>query len=179
MDDKEPRWLTEAEAAAWMPLLATAMWLPAALDQQLQVDAGMSNFEYGVLAALSGQEGRTVRLSELARMANSTLPRLSKVIDRLDRNGWVIRRPDPADGRSTLATLTDKGVEKVEATAPGHVARVRALVFDHLTPAQVRQLATITTKISATFELDRICAPRPSRDSSAETTGNDARASLA
>lgn len=179
MDDKDTQWLTESEAAAWMPLLATAMWLPAALDQQLQVDAGISNFEYGILAALSSQEGRTMRLSELARIGNSTLPRLSKVIDRLDRNGWVIRRPDPADGRSTLATLTEHGVEKVTATAPGHVARVRALVFDQLTPAQVRQLATITTKISAAFGLDGVCAPRPRRNSSTHTDSNHTGASLA
>jgi DNA-binding MarR family transcriptional regulator len=169
MDDNETRWLTESEASAWMPLLATAMWLPMALDQQLQADAGISNFEYGVLAGLSMQESRTMRMSELARVANSTLPRLSKVIDRLDRNGWVVRGPDPSDGRSTLATLTEQGMEKVIATAPGHVARVRELVFDQLTPAQVRQLATITAKISSAVGLDGACAPRANRASSSPT----------
>ncbi|MEA9986565.1 MULTISPECIES: MarR family winged helix-turn-helix transcriptional regulator [Subtercola] len=149
MQKGETRWLTDLEAAAWIPLLSTAMRLPAALDQQLQADAGLSNFEYGVMAALSMRAEKTMRMSELARVANSTLPRLSKVIDRLDRNGWVVRRPDPTDGRSTLATLTRLGVEKVSATAPGHVARVRHLVFDQITPAQVRQLGAIMTKLSA------------------------------
>jgi DNA-binding MarR family transcriptional regulator len=163
MADSGTRWLSDSEAAAWLPLLTTVMWLPAALDQQLQADAGISNFEYGVLAALSMQEGRSMRMSDLARAANSTHPRLSKVVDRLDRSGWVIRRPDPADGRSTLATLTELGMEKVTATAPGHVARVRQLVFDQLTPAQVRQLTTITTKIAATVGPG--CQPSPGASS--------------
>lgn len=160
MENGEPRWLNEAEAAAWMPLLSTAMWLPAALDQQLQADAGISNFEYGVLAGLSVQEARSMRMSDLARVANSTLPRLSKVVDRLEKSGWVARRPDPADGRSTLATLTDEGVAKIAATAPGHVARVRQLVFDHLTAAQVRQLGIIVSKISSAVGPDGACGPR-------------------
>jgi DNA-binding MarR family transcriptional regulator len=147
-----------------MPLLATAMWLPSALDQQLETDAGISNFEYGVLAGLSMQEGRTMRMSDLARIANSALPRLSKVVDRLERNEWVSRQPDPADGRSTLVILTDKGTEKVVATAPGHVARVRELVFDRLTPAQVRQLGVIAAKISAAARPDVACSPASGRD---------------
>ena len=162
MNKDETRWLTDVEAAAWIPLLSTAMRLPAALDLQLQAAAGLSNFEYGVMAGLSMQEETTMRMSELARLANSSLPRLSKVIDRLDLSGWVVRRADPTDGRSILATLTPLGVEKVKATAPGHVARVRQLIFDQLTPAQVRQLASIMGKISAALGHDPEFLQRPS-----------------
>lgn len=162
MNKDETRWLTDAEAAAWIPFLSTAMRLPAALDLQLQTDAGLSNFEYGVMAGLSMQEETTMRMSELARLANSSLPRLSKVIDRLDLSGWVVRRADPTDGRSILATLTPLGVEKVKAAAPGHVARVRQLIFDQLTPAQVRQLASIMGKISTALGHDPEFLQRPS-----------------
>ncbi|HEY5822651.1 MAG TPA: MarR family transcriptional regulator [Propionibacteriaceae bacterium] len=158
MDETEVRWLDESEAAAWLPLLSTVMWLPAALDAQLQRDAGISNFEYGVLAGLSMQENHAIRMSELAHLAHSTLPRLSKVIDRLDKQGWVVRRPDPTDGRTTLAVLTDDGLRKVEATAPGHVARVRELVFDRLTRAQVRQLGVIATKIAGAAGPEGTCS---------------------
>ena len=160
MSETEVRWLDDVEAAAWLPLMSTVMWLPTALDMQLQRDAGLSNFEYGVLAHLSHQENRTVKLSELARYANSTLSRLSKVINRFSGQGWVERRPDPEDGRTTLATLTDAGMEKVVSTAPGHVARVRELVFDNLTPDETRQLAAIAEKLAAATGPDGACASR-------------------
>lgn len=142
------RWLDEDEAAAWLPLLSTVMWLPSALNTQLEAEAGLSHIEYGVLSSLSMQDDHTMRLSELARLADSTLSRLSKIVNRLTEQGWVERRPDPNDGRSTLATLTDAGWEKVLATAPGHVTQVRKLVFDHLTRSEVRQLRAIATKIA-------------------------------
>ena len=88
-------------------------------------------------------------MSELAHRANSTLPRMSKVIDRFAKQGWATRRPDPADGRYTLATLTETGSEKVVASAPGHVEQVRRMVFDPLTAAQVRQLGRLRARSRA------------------------------
>ena len=86
-------------------------------------------------------------MSEVAALANGSLTRLSRTVDRLDKRGWVMRRPDPDDGRSTLAVLTDAGWDKVARTAPGHVAEVRRLVFDPLTRTQVRQLQEIAERI--------------------------------
>ncbi|WKK70349.1 hypothetical protein Q0F99_10625 [Rathayibacter oskolensis] len=95
MDDDGVRWLDDTETASWIPLLTTVMWLPAALNLQLQRDAGLSTFEYGVLAALSESEGRTIRLRELARIANSTLSRLSKVVNRLSSRAGSSAGPIP------------------------------------------------------------------------------------
>jgi DNA-binding MarR family transcriptional regulator len=65
----------------------------------------------------------------------------------MERRGWLTRRPDPTDGRYTLASLTDAGMAKLEVSAPGHVTAVRHLVFDGLSPAQVRQVAQIARRI--------------------------------
>jgi DNA-binding MarR family transcriptional regulator len=143
----EPHWLTPDERAAWLALASVTLRLPAALDAQLRRDAGLSHFEYTVLAALSEAPGRTLRMSGLAVLAEGSLSRLSQVVSRLERRGLVRRSTDPEDGRSTLATLTEDGWEKVVATAPGHVAEVRRLVLDPLTRAQVGQLATIGRRI--------------------------------
>jgi DNA-binding MarR family transcriptional regulator len=107
----------------------------------------LSHFEYMVLAGLSEVPGRTLRMSVLAMLAEGSLPRLSQVVSRLEKRGWVRRAPDPSDGRYTLAILTDEGWAKVVATAPGHVAEVRRLVFDPLTKAQSRQLRDIGRRI--------------------------------
>jgi len=143
----EPRWLNDEERRAWLTLGSLMVQLGPALDAQLKRDAGISRFEYTVLSVLSEAEGRTRRMSEIAALADGSLSRLSQVVSRLEKQGWVRRSPDPTDGRYTLATLTDAGWDKVVATAPLHVEEVRRAVFDPLTKAQVQQLTSIGQRI--------------------------------
>jgi DNA-binding MarR family transcriptional regulator len=145
--DAEPRWLTDDERDAWIRLVGVFIKLPAALDAQLQRDAGVSHFEYMVLSRLSEAPDDTLRMSDLAVLANGSLSRLSHVVTRLERRGWVRRESRPGDGRYTNAVLTGEGRAKVEATAPGHVAAVRELVIDALHPEQVEQLRDISQAI--------------------------------
>ena len=156
----EPRWLNSEEHRAWFALGSVLIRLPAALDAQLQRDAGISHFEYMVLAALSEAPDRTLRMSELAVLAEGSLSRLSQVVSRLERRGWVRRTPDPTDGRYTLAVLTEGGWDKVVATAPGHVEAVRSLVFDPLTKAQIRQLTDIGQRVMRAVDPDDRCLDR-------------------
>lgn len=142
-DRHEPRWLDDAEQRAWRQLAAVILKLPSELEGQLQRDAGMSHFEYWVIALLSEAPERTLRLSQLAAQANASLSRLSHVISRLEKRGWVTRRPCPDDARATLAVLTEAGWDEVVAAAPGHVATVRRFVFDGLEPDEVDDLARL------------------------------------
>src|SRR5689334_24375801 len=162
MEQPEPRWLSSEERETWLALMSLLMRLPSALDTQLQRDAGLSHFEYGILAGLSESPGRTLRMSTLAVLAEGSLARLSQAVGRLEKRGWVRREPDPDDGRYTLAVLTDEGWDKVLATAPGHVAEVRSLVFDPLTKVQTRQLRDIGRRIMRAVDPDDPCgATRP------------------
>jgi DNA-binding MarR family transcriptional regulator len=140
-------WLSDEQQAAWRPLAALLTRLPAVLDTQLQKDAGITQFDYIVLSALSEAKDATLRMSELAALASSSLSRLSHVVSRLETKGWVRRESCPGDGRFINAVLTDAGWEKVLATAPGHVAAVRQLVVDTLTPDEFEKLGEICTKI--------------------------------
>ena len=90
---------------------------------------------------------RTMRMSRLAAFTEGSLSRLSQVVARLEKRGWVRRIPDPADGRYTLAILTGTGWDTVTAAAPGHAAEVHRLIFDPLTKAQQRQLRDIGQRI--------------------------------
>jgi DNA-binding MarR family transcriptional regulator len=143
----EPRWLNEGDREAWVPFVSMLWWLPTAIDDQLQRDSGLSHFEYSILAALSAADAATLRMSELAIYANGSLSRLSRGVARLEGRGWVTRKPDPADGRYTLATLTDNGRAVLVEAAPGHVEAVNRLVFDVLTKTQARQLGIIAGRI--------------------------------
>jgi DNA-binding MarR family transcriptional regulator len=135
--DVAPRWLSADEQAAWRQLVQLLFLLPSALDAELQRDAGISSFEYMVLSGLSEADNRTLRMSDLAVMAAGSLSRLSHVVSRLEKRGWVRREPCPGDGRFVNAVLTDEGWDKVVATAPGHVESVRRLVVDALSPSDL------------------------------------------
>jgi DNA-binding MarR family transcriptional regulator len=136
-------WLSEDERVAWLRLVAVVELLPGVLDAQLRSSAGLTHFEYFVLAMLSEAPERTLRMTTLAQRTNATLPRLSHVVRRLEDRGLVERHPCPEDGRATNARLTPAGWEAVVAAAPGHVDTVRHHVIDPLTAAQVDQLSAI------------------------------------
>src|SRR3954453_21327865 len=97
------RWLTEDERAAWLRLVAVLALLPGVLDSQLRSEAGLTHFEYFVLAMLSEAPNRTLRMAALAQRTNATLPRLSHVVRRLEDRGLVERLPCPEDRRATNA----------------------------------------------------------------------------
>lgn len=139
----EAEWLDEAEREAWLRLVAVVELLPGALDAQLRTSAGLTHFEYFVLAMLSEAPERTLRMTTLAQRTNATLPRLSHVVRRLEERGIVERFPCPEDGRATNARLTEAGWDAVVDAAPGHVTTVRRNVLDPLTRKQLDQLRDI------------------------------------
>ena len=143
----EPHWLDETELDAWRQFLPLLMLLPLELDRQLQRDSSLSLMEYCVMAGLSAAPDRSMRMSVLAMWSGAQLPRLSQMAGRLEAKGWLVRSPDPTDGRYTLATLTDAGFDVLAAAAPAHVSNVRRLVIDPLTRGQVKQLGAISTRV--------------------------------
>jgi DNA-binding MarR family transcriptional regulator len=139
----EPRWLSDEEQQAWRGFLAINQLLFEALDRQLQTDANMPHAYYRLLAMLSEAPNRSLRMSELAEVTNSSQSRVSHAVARLEEAGWIRREKASDDRRGNVAVLTEVGYEVVARTAPGHVAEVRANLFDLLSEEQVRQLSGI------------------------------------
>lgn len=137
----EPKWLDQQEARTWESLLCMMRAVDQALDTQLQRDSQLSHSSYGILVALSRQEGETVRMGTLAQALGWSQSRLSHAVARMEEAGWVRRIPCPTDKRSNLAQLTEAGQQKLVEAAPGHVAAVRHLVIDAL---QVEELQALT-----------------------------------
>jgi DNA-binding MarR family transcriptional regulator len=166
------RSLNHREWSAWLQLVGTFTLLPAALDSQLQREAGMSHFEFEVMVAISRQPDRSIQLKDLALIANGSLSRLSHVISRLEGRGWV-RRRRATRGRTTYAELTDAGYRKLMATGPIHLREVRRLVFDVLTPEEVKTLKQVTARINSGLlgEIDLGTLARRTRERSIRPTG--------
>jgi DNA-binding MarR family transcriptional regulator len=148
----EPRWLSPDEMNAWVRFIAVVERLPGVLDTQLQHDAELTHFEYFTLAMLSEAPEMTLRMTALAALTNATLPRLSHVVSRLENRGYIRRAACAEDRRATNATLTEEGWQKVQATAPGHVAKVRETVIDPLDARDVGDLERIMGKLLPTVD---------------------------
>ena len=156
MDVGEPvRWLSASEQQAWRAFLEAGQLVFDGLERQLQRDAGISHADYEILARLSEAPDQRMRMSELAERALFSRSRLSHAVVRLEGVGLVQRETCPTDRRGTLAVLTSRGREALEAAAPGHVAAVRRLVFDRLQPSQVAQLDRISTVLRRTARAER------------------------
>jgi DNA-binding MarR family transcriptional regulator len=150
------KWLTAAEVASWLSVVRLMIWLPWSIDQQLRRDSNLGMVEYQVMALLSESPRRTMRMSSLAAVTNASLSRLSHLVKRLEERGLVCREPDRADGRFTNAILTDKGLRTLAEAAPGHVARVRSLVIDVLSPEQLRRLGLTADRIMSHIDTTKI-----------------------
>ena len=166
-------WLDEEQQRAWRGVVQLYIKLPAALDSDLQRTAGLTLFEYEVLVVLSEATGRTRQLSDVALGTNSSLSRLSHVISRLEKRGWVTRQVCSHDGRATQAILTESGLAKIIDAAPDHVRTVRELVVDAITPAQLRQLGSAAAKIGQRIE-DRNAARIANQKSQGTPSRGDA-----
>ena len=150
------RWLTTTEMQAWLKVWSFHSWLPSRLDAQLRQDFGISHYDYFALAQISMSPGRRLRMSSLAELSDMTLSHLSRVITRLEKTGYVLRCPDPADGRSTNVELTQAGWDFVRAAAPTHVATVRRFVFDQLDADDVADLNRVMGKIVRAMNTPRL-----------------------
>lgn len=146
--DDTDLWLDEREMKAWRALVQTVARLPTALDVQLRRDSALSFLEYYVLAALSEAPDGRVGMSTLAVLTNAEQSRLSHLVKRLEQQGLVRRERDHANGRYIDAVITSEGLAHIEEAAPGHVANVRRLVFDALSPSEVEALTRACDRIN-------------------------------
>jgi DNA-binding MarR family transcriptional regulator len=146
------RWLDDEEQRAWRGWLDLNAQLSAILNRHLQTTSGLSLPDYDVLVALTDVPERSLRMFELGTRLGWEKSRVSKQVSRMAVRGLVERRECPDDRRGAFVDLTDAGLTAIRSAAPAHVDLVRRLVFDELSRAQVRSLATISRALLDRFE---------------------------
>jgi DNA-binding MarR family transcriptional regulator len=143
----EPRWLTPAEQRVWRDYLRMNGMLMAELNRQSQAEFGLSGPDYAVLVELTDRPDARVRVSELGRALQWEKSRLSHHLVRMQQRGFVSRADCPEDARGSFVVLTQKGRDAIEQAAPRHVAAVRTLFLDNLTPEQITTLGAIADQV--------------------------------
>ena len=135
--------LDPEEAATWRALARVMPYLSRALDDDLMAREDMTMTRYLVLMLLSEARGGSLRMKDLAHAATLSPSRMTRVVQGLVEDGYVVRSQVVGDARATVATLTPAGLERLEQAWPSHVAGVRAYVLDRIAPDDLPVLRRI------------------------------------
>ncbi|QMU68897.1 MarR family winged helix-turn-helix transcriptional regulator [Streptacidiphilus sp. P02-A3a] len=145
-------WLDDTQGHAWRSFLRMHTQLMARLGRQLQTDSDLSLADFDVLVQLTDIADGRLRVLELAKALRWEKSRLSHHLGRMVGRGLIDREDCPNDRRGSFVVITPQGREAIEAAAPTHVATVRRLVFDALTPEQVAALASVSEEVLRQLE---------------------------
>jgi DNA-binding MarR family transcriptional regulator len=147
-DDAGVRWLNAEELSAWRNFSTMQFQLMAELGRAL-ADDGLSYSDYLVLASLGDQPDGRVRPTELGHTLGWEKSRVSHHLSRMQRRGLIAREECPSDQRGWFVVITPLGQETIERAAPGHVAEVRRLFIDLLSPDEVAMLDDVARRVMA------------------------------
>lgn len=135
--------LDPVELGAWRGLLRVHADLVRRLDADLEREHALSLSSYEVLLHLHDAPGRRLRMHELAESVLLTVSGITRVVDRLVRDGLVARERCETDRRGLNAVLTDAGAEKFLAARCTHLRGIRESFTARLDRDEQRRLASI------------------------------------
>lgn len=145
-------WLNDSEQAAWRSFLAMHTQVQHALRLQLQRDTELSASDYEILVCLSEALDGTLRSYQISAIVQWEPSRLSHQLRRMNDRGLVDRQDCPTDGRGVTVAITARGRDAITRAAPLHVAEVRRVFIDRLSPTQLDQLVSIAQSIVVSDE---------------------------
>jgi DNA-binding MarR family transcriptional regulator len=142
-----PTTLTDRELAAWRGMLETHSRLVAELDAELEREHGLPLSSYEVLMYLADSEEGKLRMSELANRLLLSRSGITRLVDRLERQGLIARERCSDDGRGYFAALTERGRELLARVRPAHLAGVHRHFLDHLSADEIDTLGALWKRL--------------------------------
>jgi DNA-binding MarR family transcriptional regulator len=143
----EPQWLDAREDRAWRAFKHAGHRLDVRLSRHLLQDSRLTQADYEVLAALSEHTADSIPAQALCAMLTWEKSRLSHQIRGMEKQGLIVREPNPADARSVMIRLLPAGRRAIEDAAPQHVSTVRRHFIDLFTAAELDTLAALNERI--------------------------------
>lgn len=142
-----PTGLSSAELTTWRTFLRAHATVTRRLEHELLTEHDLPLASYDVLVQLSEAPDRRLRMTELADRVLLSRSGLTRLADRLERDGLIVRQACPSDARGTLAVLTDAGLERLREAWPTHLRGVAEHVTGRLLPHEVEQLGALLAKL--------------------------------
>jgi len=144
-----PARLAEQELRAWRGLLRTYAKLTKALDAELEAAHGLPLNSYEVLMHIADSQGGRMRMHDIASSILLSRSGLTRLVDRLERDGLLFRQSCPSDARGAFACLTPRGHATLHAARATHLAGVRAMFLDRFSPAEQELLGGFWERVGA------------------------------
>ena len=142
--------LTERELRAWRGLLRAHATLVKALDAELVAEHGLAVTSYEVLMYLADAPGGEMRMHDLASSVLLSRSGLTRLVDRLERDGLLARKACESDARGAYAVLTPEGRRKLDAARSTHLAGVRTHFLSKLADDEMDQLGDVWLRVLPT-----------------------------
>jgi DNA-binding MarR family transcriptional regulator len=139
--------LTATELGAWRGLLRVHSALVRALDAELDAAHELPLTSYDVLIYLREAPGRRLRMAELADRVLLSRSGVTRLVDRLEREGLIARDSCTSDGRGSFAVLTDEGELMLARARPTHLAGVRDRFLRHFSEDELRTMAVFWERV--------------------------------
>ena len=143
----EAKWLDSREDRAWRAFIHAHHQLSVRLNRLLFQNSGMTDADYKVLAVLSEHPTGRMSAQELCGLLQWEKSRLSHQLQRMEKLGLIVRKPNPADARSVMVCLLPAGRRSIQHAAPEHVSNVRRHFIDLFTPAELDKIADLNNRI--------------------------------
>ena len=135
--------LSPDERAAWSGFVRAHASIVKELDAELQAVHGLPLSSFDVLVQLSLAQGGRMQMCDLADAVHLSRSGLTRMVDRLEREGLLQRRRGERDPRQVFAAITERGLKRLAETTPTHLDGVRERFLDRLSRDQLQQLAQI------------------------------------
>ena len=142
--------LTEIELGAWRGLLRTHAMLVKRLDAELEAAHGLPLTSYEVLLHLADAPERKMRMCDVADSVLLSRSGLTRLIDRLERDGYVERVSCADDARGAYARLTDDGQDKLQSARSTHLDGVREHFLKHFSTQELELLGDAWLRVAGT-----------------------------
>ena len=139
--------LSPAELRTWRTFLRAHAQITGKLETELVAAQDLALPSYEVLLHLVEAPGHRLRMTELADRVLLSRSGLTRLVDRLVREGLVERQQCPSDARGTHAVLTGLGLDKLRAASPVHLQGVVDHVTSRLSPEEVELLGDLLGKL--------------------------------
>jgi len=140
-------WLTEREQRAWRGFMGLQNEVRAQLSRRLQQETGLSGADYDLLVVLSEAPSGRLRAFEMGALIKWEKSRLSHQLTRMAQRGLIERQACTDDSRYAEIVLTPVGRAAIVEAAPKHVAHVREVFIDVLSPEQIDAFAAIAETV--------------------------------
>ena len=134
---------------AWRGLLTAHSRATAAIERDLEAAGVLPLGWYDVLLALLEAPGQSLRMHELAESVVLSRSGLTRLVDRLDKAGYVRREPCPEDRRGQHAVLTAEGKAALRKTWPVYRKSIQEHFSHHFSAAESRRLAALLERAAA------------------------------